>query len=74
MNPVQRAFRSVFAKAGAEADRPAKDDDGSTQISITLVVVSDKKVLLMTGWGTEVAQKENLEELTAIMNSIKVVQ
>jgi hypothetical protein len=52
----------------------AKDDDGSTQISITLVMVSDKKVLLMTGWGTEEAQKENLEELTAIMNSIKVVQ
>jgi hypothetical protein len=52
----------------------AKDDDGSTQISITLVIVSDKKVLLMTGWGTEEAQKENLEELTAIMNSIKVVQ
>ncbi len=52
----------------------AKDEDGSTQISITLVLVSDKKALLMTGWGTEEAQKENLEELTAIMNSIKVVQ
>jgi hypothetical protein len=52
----------------------AKDEDGSTQISITLVMVSDKKALLMTGWGTEEAQKENLEDLTAIMNSIKVVQ
>ncbi len=52
----------------------AKDEDGKTQISITLVMVSDKKALLMTGWGTEEAQKENLEELTAIMNSIKVVQ
>jgi hypothetical protein len=52
----------------------AKDEDGSTQISITLVMVSDKKALLMTGWGTEEAQKENLQELTAIMNSIKVVQ
>ncbi len=52
----------------------AKDEDGSTQISITLVIVSDKKALLITGWGTEEAQKENLEEMTAIMNSIKVVQ
>jgi hypothetical protein len=52
----------------------AKDEDGSTQISITLVLVSDKKALMMTGWGTEEAQKENLEELTAIMNSIKMVQ
>jgi hypothetical protein len=52
----------------------AKDEDGMTQISITLVMVSDKKALLMTGWGTEEAQKENLEELTAIMNSIKTVR
>jgi hypothetical protein len=52
----------------------AKDEDGKTQVSITLVMVSDKKTLLMTGWGTEEAQKENLKELTAIMNSIKTVQ
>ncbi len=52
----------------------AKDEDGMTKISVTLVMVSDKKALLMTGWGTEEAQNENLEELTAIMNSIKVMQ
>ncbi|MGL4240973.1 MAG: hypothetical protein ACRCTI_07665 [Beijerinckiaceae bacterium] len=52
----------------------AKDEDGPTQVSVTVLILSDKKALLMTGWGTEEGQKANLKELTDIMESIKVVK
>jgi hypothetical protein len=52
----------------------AKDDDGPTQVSVTVLLVSDKMALLMTGWGTEAGQKANLKELTGIMESIKVIK
>mgnify|MGYP003342014733 CR=1 FL=1 len=52
----------------------AKDDDGATQVFLIIVQTSDKKGLMITAWGTEEAQKENKDELTAIMKSIRAVK
>lgn len=51
-----------------------KDEDGPTQVSISLLQINDSKGLVVTGWGSVEGQKDNLKELTDLMNSLKPVK
>jgi hypothetical protein len=50
-----------------------KDEDGPTNVSVSVIVVSDKKMLLLTYWGTPDGEKANAEDLGKILMSIKKV-
>lgn len=50
------------------------DEDGPTQVSIALMQVTENRLLLVTGWGTEQAQKDNAEGLMKMMESLKKIQ
>jgi hypothetical protein len=51
-----------------------KDADGPTQVSISLLQLNENKGLVITGWGTVDGQKENLKELTEVLNSLRAVK
>jgi hypothetical protein len=50
-----------------------KDKDGPTKVSVTLVVASAKKVLVLTYWASPDGEKANEKDLMAIAGSIKPV-
>jgi hypothetical protein len=52
----------------------AMDEDGPTQVSIALLQVTENRLLLVTGWGTEQAQKDNGDDLLKMMNSLRKIQ
>jgi hypothetical protein len=52
----------------------ATDKDGPTHVSVTLVKVSDDKLLMMTYWGSEEGEKSNGADLTEIAKSIKPIK
>ncbi len=52
----------------------ATDADGPTHVSLTLVKVSDDKLLMMTYWGSEAGEKSNGSDLKEIAKSIKPIK
>jgi hypothetical protein len=52
----------------------ATDKDGPTHVSLTLVKLSDSKILLLTYWGTEAGEKSNGKDLAGIADSIKAIK
>lgn len=52
----------------------ATDDDGPTHVGLTLVKVSEEKLLMLTYWGTEEGEKSNGDDLKAIAKSIKPIK
>jgi hypothetical protein len=52
----------------------AKDEDGPTEVMLMILQTSDKKGIMITAWGSEEAQKENKEDLDAILGSIRAVK
>jgi hypothetical protein len=52
----------------------ATDEDGPTHVSLTIVKITDEKMLLLTYWGSEAGEKSNLKELSAIAESIKPIK
>lgn len=63
--------------SGLEADDlewEATDADGPTHVSVTLVKVADKKLLMLTYWGSEAGEKTNGADLNAISESIKPIR
>jgi len=52
----------------------ATDSDGPTHVSLTLVKVSDDKVLLLTYWGSPAGEKSNKSDLADISKSIKPIK
>jgi hypothetical protein len=51
-----------------------KDKDGPTKVSVTLVVASASKVLVLTYWASPDGEKSNENDLVAIASSIKPVK
>lgn len=51
-----------------------KDDDGPTNVSLTIMVLSETKGLLLTYWATPQGEKDNLEALKGIINSLRPVR
>ncbi|WP_174293344.1 hypothetical protein [Sphingomonas bacterium] len=63
--------------SGLDADDlqwEATDADGPTHVSVTLVKIAEKKLLMMTYWGSEAGEKTNGAELNAISESIKPIR
>jgi hypothetical protein len=52
----------------------ATDADGPTHVSLTLVKVSDTKLLLLTYWGSAAGEKSNGADLAEIAKSIKPIK
>jgi hypothetical protein len=50
------------------------DEDGPTQVSVSLTQITENRLMLVTGWGTEQAQKDNMEGLLKMMESLKKIQ
>ncbi len=48
-----------------------KDEDGAAKISLTVIVVSEDKGLLLVYWGSPDGAKANQDDLNKIVNSIK---
>jgi hypothetical protein len=51
-----------------------KDHDGDTTVSITVIGVSEKKMLMITFWGSEEGQSANIEGLKKIISSIQATK
>ncbi len=51
-----------------------KDKDGPTKVSVTLIVASASKVLVLTYWASPDGEKTNEADLIAIASSIKPVK
>ncbi len=49
----------------------ATDTDGPTEISLTIVHVTETRAALITGWASEEAQKENMDDIISIFRSLK---
>jgi hypothetical protein len=52
----------------------ATDEDGPTHVSLTIVKITDEKMLLLTYWGSEAGEKSNGKDLGAIAESIKPIK
>lgn len=59
---------------GVEVRWSATDEDGPTQVSLTVLQANDTKGLVLTFWGTEEGAKENAVDLNAIASSLKLVK
>jgi hypothetical protein len=49
----------------------ATDSDGPTEISLTIIHVTETRAALITGWASEEAQKENMDEIISVFRSLK---
>lgn len=65
---------TVNGMTGVQIKWEAKDVDGPTQVSLTVLQASDTKGLVLTYWGTEEAAKENAVDLNTIITSLKLVK
>ena len=52
----------------------ATDDDGPTHVGLTLVKVSDEKLLMLTYWGSAAGETSNKDDLLSIAKSIKPIK
>ncbi len=52
----------------------ATDEDGPTHVSLTLIKVSEEKLLLLTYWGSDAGEKSNGADLAAIAKSITPIK
>ncbi len=65
---------TVNGLTGVQVKWKAKDEDGPTQVSLTVLVATDTKGLVLTYWGTEEGAKENAVDLNTIITSLKLVK
>lgn len=69
----QKPF-SINGLEGVQVKWDGKDDDGPTQVSLTLLQVTDTKGLVLTYWGSEAGAKANIKDLSSIIESLKAVK
>ncbi|WP_420102402.1 histidine kinase [Bosea sp. (in: a-proteobacteria)] len=65
---------SINGMEGVQVQWTGKDDDGPTHVSLTLMQVSETKGLVLTYWASPEGEKENLKELSSIINSLKALK
>ncbi len=51
-----------------------KDDDGPANVSLTMLVLSETKGLILTYWASPEGEKDNLKALASILDSLKPVK
>ena len=54
-------------------DWRGKDSEGDCIVSLTVVVVTGNKGLLLTYWASPDGEKKNSQELVGILHSIKPI-
>jgi len=59
---------------GFEIGFKGKDEDGPTNVSVSIVVVSEKKVLNLTYQASDAGEKNNAEALGQILHSIQATK
>ena len=64
----------VNGLTGIQVKWEGKDEDGPTQVSLTILVLSDKKGLVLTYWASPEGAKENAVDLNTIITSLKAVK
>jgi hypothetical protein len=70
---TQRDFM-VNGLAAFELGFKGKDEDGSTNVSVTVVAINDKKVLMVTCWASDEGEKNKSGAWSGIINSIQAAQ
>jgi hypothetical protein len=69
----QKPF-SINGLEGVQVKWSGKDEDGPTNISLTLLQVTETKGLILTYWASPEGEKENLKDLISIINSLKALK
>ncbi|KAF0231415.1 MAG: two component sensor [Beijerinckiaceae bacterium] len=59
---------------GFEVQWTGKDADGPTNVSLTLLVTSESKGLMVTYWASPEGEKDNMKALKGIIESLKSVK
>lgn len=76
LNEATKATQEITVNGltGVQVKWQAKDADGPTQVSLTVLQATDTKGLVLTYWGTEESAKENAVDLNSIITSLKAVK
>lgn len=59
---------------GFQVTWTGKDNDGPTNVSLTLLVTSESKGLMVTYWASPEGEKDNMKALQGIIESLKPVK
>jgi hypothetical protein len=65
---------SINGLEGIQVKWNGKDEDGPAHISLTLLQVTETKGLILTYWASPESEKENLADLSSIINSLKAIK
>jgi hypothetical protein len=65
---------TINGMTGVQVKWDGKDEDGPTHVSLTVLSVTDTKGLILTYWASPEGEKENLKELSDIIDSLKPVK
>lgn len=65
---------TLGALSGTDYRWDATDEDGPTHVSMTMLKISDKKLMMLTYWGSPAGEKSNGAALDAIAKSLKPIK
>ena len=65
---------TINGMSGVQVNWTGKDADGAANIGLTVLAVTEKRGLILTYWGSPEGEKDNIEELGAIAQSLKPVK
>lgn len=60
--------------SGIQVKWDGKDDDGPTQVSLTVFPVTETRGIILTYWGSADGAKANIKDLTTIITSLKIIK
>lgn len=60
--------------SGVQVKWEGKDEDGPTQVSLTVLPVTDTRGVILTYWGSAEGAKANIKDLTSIITSLKGIK
>ncbi len=69
----QKPFE-INGLSGIQLKWEGKDDDGPTQVSLTVLPVTDTRGVILTYWGSPEGAKANIKDLTSIITSLKGIK
>lgn len=69
----QKPFE-INGLSGVQVKWEGKDDDGPTQVSLTVLPVTETRGIILTYWGSAEGAKANIKDLTTIITSLKGIK
>ncbi len=69
----QKPFE-INGLSGVQVKWEGKDEDGPTQISLTVLPVTDSRGVILTYWGSAEGAKANMADLNTIITSLKGIK